>query len=162
MFSIHSYAIFPNWKSLFKAFNNLICIVHLYFAQYNVIILGVLLSTFKTRCNLHISWFDMSLIRSVFRLCFIILKLDLNVKHWYKKNMKKKTIPVRYPISYKFKWNLLVRELAEVYGTSRVGTSDLTTGINYLPPRVSQMGVLKFFFWCLNYGAPREVPLKIN
>ena len=41
-------------------------------------------------------------------------------------------------------------------------TSDLTTGINSLPPRVPQMGVLKFFFWCVNYGAPREVPLKIN
>ena len=39
----------PNWKSLFKAFNNLIYIVHLYFEQYNVIIFGVVLSTFKTR-----------------------------------------------------------------------------------------------------------------
>ena len=29
-------------------------------------------------------------------------------------------------------------------------TSDLTTGINSLPPRVPQMGFLKFFFWCAN------------
>ena len=44
---------FPIEKSLFKAFDKLIYIVHLYIAQDNVIIFGVVLSTFKTRCNLH-------------------------------------------------------------------------------------------------------------
>ena len=31
-------------ESLFKTFNNLIYIVHLYFAQYNIVIFGVVLS----------------------------------------------------------------------------------------------------------------------
>ena len=49
------------------------------------------------RCSVYVqnalqlaSWLDMSLIRSVFNCVSLsILKLDLNVKHWYKKTLKK-------------------------------------------------------------------------
>ena len=51
MFSIHSCMLyFPIEKVYLK---DLIYIVHLYLVQYNVIIFGVVLSTFNTRCNLH-------------------------------------------------------------------------------------------------------------
>ena len=82
----NTYAIFPNWKSLFKAFNYLIYIVHLHFVQYNVIIFGVVLSTFKTRCNLHHGYICPSSDQYSICVSLSILKLDLNVKHWYKKH----------------------------------------------------------------------------
>ena len=47
---IHSYAIFPNWKSLFKAFNNLVCIVHLYNATLSFLALFCLRSKRGATC----------------------------------------------------------------------------------------------------------------